>query len=220
MVNMAGAEHPSALPPIPHQLPSEPRRRPRRVRGAEQRRALLAEHFAHYGDVRAAAEHAGYTVRSARVILQQPRVRTAVATIHARIRQKTQMDAEEWRARVAAMCRTDVRALMDPETGKLRPVAELGDEAAAIVAGLDVSRSSTRLQGKGEDAVSIEEQVLKIKLVDRPKMYELLGRSLGLQQAGQPGGAGAPLTPAEVARLDDAEVEALARLVEKARGVP
>jgi phage terminase small subunit len=122
-----------------------------------------------------AALRAGYSPNTAESqgcrLLKNAKVAAAIAEGQKKTADKLGVTAERVVAEMAKLAFGDVRALFD-EAGNLKPPHEWGEEAAAIVAGLDVV---TRNVGDGE-----VEHVAKIKQWDKPKALEMLARHLGL----------------------------------------
>ena len=71
---------------------------------------------------------------------------------------------------------SDVRKLFDPETGDLLPPKDWPEEAAAAVASFEVV---TREVGQGE-----VQNVAKVKILDKVRTLEMLGRHIGLLRTG------------------------------------
>jgi hypothetical protein len=74
----------------------------------------------------------------------------------------------------ARLAYSDVRELVDPETGRLKPMREWADAVAAAVSSIEVTKRNLEAgDGKQED-------VVKIRLWDKPKNLELLFKHLGI----------------------------------------
>jgi phage terminase small subunit len=149
---------------------------PRRLR-------FIAEYLVDLNATQAAIR-AGYSPKTARnqasELLAKPDIAAAVAEGRQKQIAKAEMDADEWRKLVAQIARGDMRRLVDPETGALIPVNELDDEAAASLASVEVSREKTRISKAGDAEVATEESLVKVKLWDRLRALDLMGRHLGL----------------------------------------
>jgi len=131
-----------------------------------------------------AAIRAGYSERTAQEqgsrLLSNVMVSRAIAEGQAKYAKRAEMDADEWRARVARLARFDVRKLFDSETNKLVPVTELADDVAPCVSGVKVLREkTTRVRGQDTET-DIEETLVEVKTADVLRALEMTGKHLGL----------------------------------------
>lgn len=123
----------------------------------------------------------GSTPRSASVyavrLLAKANIRAAVdAAIEARMK-RLELTADNVLREIARVAFGDVRRLLD-EYGEPLPLCELDDDAAAMVASIDVIR---RRSPKAHD------QVTRVKLWDKVRALELACRHLGIgRDAGLP----------------------------------
>jgi phage terminase small subunit len=136
-----------------------------------------------------AAIRAGYSEKTANEIasenLAKPSIVEAVEEAMNKRAEKTGITAERVLNEIAKMAFLDPRKLFDSD-GKPLHITALDDDTAASIAGLDVVTMGSQEAGFGE--------VMKIKLADKAKNLELLGRHLKLftdkqEITGKDGGA-------------------------------
>jgi len=129
-----------------------------------------------------AAIRAGYSKHTAYAIgaenLKKPQIVAALDAARGEIAKKSEMDADEWRARVARIARFDPRKLFDAD-GKLIPIIDLPDDAALCVGTIKVQREKTRLVENGQ-VVAVEESVLEVKPHEVLRALEMVGKTLGV----------------------------------------
>lgn len=132
----------------------------------------------------AAARRAGYSERTADRIgpelLGKNWVAAAIAAAQAERAERTQVTADRVLTELARIGLSDVRALFDDD-GRLLPVAKLPAHVAAAVSSVEVV--------SGSDGA-----VTKIKLWDKPRALEMIGKHLGMfrdrvEVTGKDGGA-------------------------------
>lgn len=120
-----------------------------------------------------AAIRAGYSQKTAEKIgfenLHKPEIEAAIAEALAAREKRTGVTQDRVIRELARIGFSDIRTLFD-EGGNLRKMADLPDEVAAAVASVEVV---TKSLGEGE-----VEYVHKIKLWDKPKALEMIGRHL------------------------------------------
>lgn len=136
----------------------------------------------------AAARRAGYSPRSAETngnrMLRNAQVAAAVRVAKAERERRTEITTDRVLRELARVAFFDPRKLFGAD-GQPLPIAELDDDAAAVVAGLEVSVTHN-------DDGSVT-RVAKIKLADKLAALEKLGRHLGLFDKGTPGSAENPI---------------------------
>ncbi len=104
-------------------------------------------------------------------LLRVAKVARAIADAQAARLEKVDVTAERVLQELARIGFSDIRALFD-ESGQLKPVHQLTEEAAHALAGIEVV---TKHLGDGE-----VEYVHKVKAWDKPKALEMLAKHLGL----------------------------------------
>ncbi len=118
-----------------------------------------------------AAIRAGYSRRTARAIgsenLTKPDVVAAIERAQAERSARTELTQDRLLQELGAIAFADVRDLFDAE-GNVRPIQLLAASSAAIVSGLEVVEAP----GSGE-------RRLKVRLYDKLRALDLLGRHLG-----------------------------------------
>jgi phage terminase small subunit len=100
-------------------------------------------------------------------------VAAAVAAGAQRQLDKAELTAQMVKDRLRTLAFQDIRQLFDAK-GNLRPLHELGDEAAAMVAGVEV------IIKNAEAGDGVTDRVHKIKVVDPVKPLEMLAKHFGL----------------------------------------
>lgn len=130
-----------------------------------------------------AAIRAGYSVNGAEVtaskLLRHPKVSAALAKVQEQQLKRVAIRADDILLELLRLAKSDVRQLFD-ETGHLKPIHELSDDAAAALSGVEILREKTTVKGTDVFETTVEESVRKIKLWDKPKALEILARHLGL----------------------------------------
>ena len=114
-----------------------------------------------------AAVRAGYSQKTANRIashlLTKVDIRDAVARGATRKLAKADVKADHVLAQIRDIAFGDVRTLFDSD-GTLKPLHELSDDAAALIASFEVDGSSTK----------------KVRIMDRLRALELLAKNFGL----------------------------------------
>ena len=105
--------------------------------------------------------------------LRHPRVVERLATLQAQQAQRAEVRADRVLAELAALAFSDVGEMFDPATGQLRPLGELTARVRASIASWE--QIDSKGPGEAPDAVTT-----KVKVVDKVRALELLGRHLGL----------------------------------------
>ena len=141
-----------------------------------------------------AAIRAGYQPSNANVysseLLADPNISEYLNHLRNERSIRTKIDADWLLARLAAEAVADVKDIFDDE-GNLKPVAEWPEMfRVGLVTGIDVEREkvevSTRETGQAHDervieAIETRTRITKVKLSDRIKRLELIGRHIGVQ---------------------------------------
>jgi phage terminase small subunit len=119
-----------------------------------------------------AALRAGYSVKNAAQqgsrLLKKPSAAALVAKLHREKMQRFNIRAENVLSELARIAFGDVRELLD-DSGNLRPLSEMSDEAAASIASFEV--------GTNSDGST---KVARIKTWNKNQALEQLCRHLGL----------------------------------------
>lgn len=129
-----------------------------------------------------AAIRAGYSVRTAKSIgqenLTKPDIATAIAAAKAERSERTRVDADWLLMRLAEEAEADVADIYD-EHGNLRPVADWPMIwRKGLVAGVETVRERV---GEDENGNPEYATVQKVKLSDRIKRLELIGKHIDVQ---------------------------------------
>lgn len=124
-----------------------------------------------------AAIRAGYSKKTAGQIgdrlLKNVQIRNMVAGATARQAERAELSAVRVLEEMRRLGFSNVKNLFD-ENGDLRPIHTLSDEDAACIAGIEVvMKNATAGDGKVD-------RVLKVKVWDKPKVMEMLGKHFAL----------------------------------------
>lgn len=165
----------------------------------------------------AAARRAGYSEKTARTIAQEllvkPECVAVIQSLMAERAQRTQVTADNVITELAKIGFADIRKLFAGD-GTLLPVYEWPDGMAAAVSSVEVD---ALFEGAGIERKQIG-VTQKVKLWDKPKSLELLGRHLKLwvERIEASGPNGGPIETkndgVDLANLTDEELEQLERL--------
>jgi phage terminase small subunit len=146
---------------------------------------------------------AGYSEKgacqSASALLRNPNVAAYIAKKLGKRTEKLEISGEKVLAEIAKIAFLDPRKFFNPD-GSPRDIADLDDDTAACVAGLEVVEMFDGSQGDQKHVTGL---VKKIKLSDKLKALELYGRyhKLFTDKLEATGKDGAPLTGDVDARL-------------------
>lgn len=144
-----------------------------------RRQALAQAYVSTKGNVREAAEMAGYAYSSALQVLREPEFESryldpARRAILAPGLQAAQITAQRVMLELGRVAFSDIRKLYTPE-GELKPVHQLDDDAAAAVSGINVEVVA---RGRGEEAEPV--LIKKIKVADKMAALGILARHFKL----------------------------------------
>ena len=127
-----------------------------------------------------AAIRAGYKPRSARTAaarnMSNDNIREAISAARQEQQERTEITADRVMQELARIALVDVRKLFDDEGNPL-DISCIDDDTAAAISGLDVTKES-----------DIDVYVKKIRMADKLRALELLGRHLGMFNGGGDGG--------------------------------
>jgi phage terminase small subunit len=131
-----------------------------------------------------AAIRAGYSQRTASSIgeenLRKPEISAAIQAAKAARTERTHITQDRVLQELARIAFFDLRKLYR-EDGSLKAMHELDDEAAAVLAGVDVVETKGNAEFGGEDGVRhIPEYVKKVKIPDKVGALGLAMRHLGM----------------------------------------
>lgn len=105
--------------------------------------------------------------------LTKPYIAALVATGTAKQLAKAELTGQMVKDRLRLLAFQDIRTLID-EQGNLRPIHTLSDDAAPMVAGMEIIIKNAAA-GDG-----VTDRVHKVKIVDPVKPLELLAKHFGL----------------------------------------
>lgn len=153
-----------------------------------------------------AAIRAGYSQRTARQIgdenLSKPDIRAAIQSAKAERSKRTEITQDRVLQELARIAFFDLRTLYR-EDGSLKAMSELDDDAAAVLAGVDVVETKGNAAMGGEDGLRhIPEFVKKVKIPDKVGALGLAMRHLGMLKDKQEitGPNGGPLVYEKIER--------------------
>lgn len=164
----------------------------------------------------AAYKRAGYKAKGnaaeveAHRLLRNPKVAERIEAAREERTKRTQVGADDVIRQLVRMGFADVRKLFTPG-GQLKSIHDLDDDIAAAIASIEVVTKF--LPGQGDEDPEVE-YVHKIKMVDKIKPLELIGKHMGkqlgqwaekLEHTGKDGGpiesVSAALSPEEASKL-------------------
>lgn len=131
-----------------------------------------------------AAIRAGYSQRTARQIgdenLSKPDISAAIQQAKAARSERTEITADRVLQELGRIAFFDLRRLYR-EDGSLKAMHELDDDAAAVLAGVDVVETKGNAVMGGEDGLRhVPEFVKKVKIPDKVAALGLAMRHLGM----------------------------------------
>lgn len=124
-----------------------------------------------------AAIRAGYSKRTAEQqgprLLGKVEVREAIQAAQRPQLEKVGLSAERTKEVIRRVIDADVRQLFDAQ-GNIVPIHQLGDEAAALIAGFEVVKRNLTAGDGATDTI------LKVKLKDQSRYVEMAAKHFGL----------------------------------------
>lgn len=145
---------------------------------ADDRRSRFIDEYLKDLNATQAAIRAGYSARSATVtstrLLANASLRTKIDARLAKIAAKAEITVERTLREIARIAYGDHRKLYG-EDGSLLPVRDMDDDAAALIASIEIE---SRREGRGEDAEVIT--VTKVKRWDKTRALTQCMEYLGM----------------------------------------
>lgn len=139
--------------------------------------AFIGEYLADF-NATAAARRVGYSEKSAKrvgpALLRNPIVALVIHERTKRHQKRLKITAKRTLKEIARIAFLDPRKFFD-ENGNLKPVAELDDDTAAALAGIEIVVKNVRT-GTGENAAWEPEITKKIRFADKNSALEKLGK--------------------------------------------
>lgn len=178
------------------------------------RRMRFAREYLKDRNGRAAAERAGYAKVSAKVtaslLLKVPAIAAYIAEHGEKQAAKLEVTAERVLAEIARVAFSDIRQCFT-ETGALKDVGELSDDAARTISSVDVRRVERRGK-RGED--DPPEEIVKLKLWDKLRALEALAKHTGVlkEPPAQAGTVNWQVDPERLAKMSEAEIADAVRI--------
>jgi len=157
----------------------------------------------------AAAARAGYSKKTAHSVgprlLEHAGVRKAIDEALKAQENRTLVTADRVILELSRIALLDPKTLFD-ENGQLLPLAEMPEEARRAIASIEIESPKSRPGAT----------VTKIRLWDKPKALELIGRHLKMfvERVAHEGKDGAPLPAATIVALSSMTPEQLLKTIE------
>lgn len=153
---------------------------------ANERHESFARHYAATWDTAKAARASGYAVGTASNMLnERPEVVARIAELNEMLLKRTDITAERVILELGRVAFSDIRKIAD-ENGRLKPIAELDDDIAAAISGIEVE---TRMERDGEEMDLVtgkmrpkfsSVQVTKVKKSDKVPALNTLAKHFKL----------------------------------------
>lgn len=142
----------------------------------DQQRRFVEEYLVDLNATQAAIR-AGYSANSAASqgerLLRKAEIRQIVENRQAEQLEKVGLTAEVTKEAIRRPLAADVRKMFD-DKGNVKPIRDLGDEEAALIAGYEVIIKNAKA-GDGQT-----DEVLKVKLADRSRYVEMAAKHFAL----------------------------------------
>lgn len=167
-----------------------------------------------------AAIRAGYSAKTAGSqgfdLLKKPEIAAAIAAAQQERGKRTEITADRVLQELGRIAFFDLRKLYRPD-GSLKAMHELDDDAAAVLAGVDVVEMQGSAEMGGEDGIKhIPEYTKKVKIPDKVAALGLAMRHLGMltDKVQHTGAGGGPIVTAAVdtTKLTRDQLRALASI--------
>lgn len=150
-------------------------------RGTKERDAryeAFCVSFAAHNNAAQAARDAGYSEDTAKeqgcALLTKPNIKARIKVLQDERNARVLLEGDEILLKIKELAVSDPRRLLHPVTGAMLPPAEWPDDIASCVASFEVIEKFHPLTG------ALTGYVKKVKLWDKPKSQENLGRNKGL----------------------------------------
>jgi phage terminase small subunit len=104
---------------------------------SNDRQEVYCRHYVSSWNSRQAGAAAGYTVRSAELVAQEPRVRNRILELTDTLLKSADITAQRVMLELARVGFSDIRKIVDAK-GQLRAIADLDDDIAAAISGIEV----------------------------------------------------------------------------------
>ena len=150
-------------------------------RGLTERNETFCHHYVRTWNARTAADAAGLSHLTGRTLLQKPKIQARIRELNAAMLKASDITAQRVMLELARVAFGDIRGIVD-ESGRLKPIRELDDDTAAVVAGIELETRYER-DGTETDLATGEErprmiavQTAKIKRYDKNPALSILAR--------------------------------------------
>lgn len=154
-------------------------------RGLTERNETFCHHYVRTWNARTAADAAGLSHLTGRTLLCKPKIQARIRELNAAMLKASDITAQRVMLELARVAFGDIRGIVD-ESGRLKPIRELDDDTAAVVAGIDLETRYER-DGTETDLATGEEkprvvavQTAKIKRYDKNPALSILARHFKL----------------------------------------
>lgn len=185
-----------------------------RANATRARRMRFAREFLKDRNGAQAAIRAGYAKISSRTtacrMLKDPEIAAYIAEHGEKQAAKLEVTAERVLAEIARVAFSDIRQCFT-ETGALKDVGEMSDDAARTISSVDVRRVERRGK-RGED--DPPEEIVKLKLWDKLRALEALAKHTGVlrEPVAQAGTVNWQVDPERLAKMTEAEIADAVRI--------
>lgn len=177
--------------------------------GLEPKQRAFCEEYLVDLNATQAAVRAGYSERTARTqaakMLAKGNIEAAVQDLQRLRSTRTGIDADTVLRELLSIARSDIGDLF-AEDGSLRPLAEMTESARRAISSVEIEEL---FEGRGADRERIG-HTKKLKLWDKPRALELLGKHLRLwiERMEASGPNGGPIESKTTTTLSDGELDA------------
>jgi len=166
-----------------------------------------------------AAIRAGYSAKTADVagprLLGNVRIAQAVAEGQAKVGARLEITAERVLKELARLAFLDIGTAFESD-GRMKALADIPEDTRRAIAGLEIEEM---FDGRGEERV-LAGQLRKVKLADKTRTLELLGRHLGMfrdkVELSGPNGGPIQTQALDLTGLSDDELVSFRQLADKA----
>lgn len=130
-----------------------------------------------------AAIRAGYSEKTARQVgsenLSKPDIAAAIQAEQAKLAATNGVTVQRVVSELARIGFSDLRGVFD-EAGNLRPIQNLPEDTARMIASVEVAREKVTRLGDSESGTRVEECIVKVKAWDKVRALEQLAKHLGM----------------------------------------
>ena len=148
------------------------------------RQQRFVEEFLLDANAKQAAIRAGYSPKSAEVngprLLRNAQVAALITEKQKERSERTRVTADMVVQELALHAFGVMGEFFDKDTGRMLEVHEMPAEAQARLSTIEVLREKTHTTSDGVDKTTVNEAIVKLKVWDKIRSLELLGKHLGM----------------------------------------